>query len=284
MALALIDQASQHILDASLLQPEQILAYDDESLSTQDDSSAKSKRRKYALVQRLPGGDWWTSLDSDLPGTDIKPLKTLGTAYADLVSILPTPSISLDPPPTLGDLYAGKKPIPKAKLPGPRRVSCGSFLDYGAYSSFAPTFDCDGADIGRVGVSSFLWHRYQKGKAREKARILRERISRKPAQGSLNMDVDQSMLETTGDETELQRSDKEKELLRSFLSEEETTVVMKALNALELEEGVTDLLRRNARALVRLEELQKQRLASDSAEVSYAKVESEEWELGMSSN
>src|SRR6202044_3682340 len=63
---------------------------------TSEPAPAPAFKRKYALMQKLSGGEWWTSINSDLgaPTVDGKALKDLPTGHAELVAILPSPSTS----------------------------------------------------------------------------------------------------------------------------------------------------------------------------------------------
>ena len=242
-------------------------------------------RRKYALVQRLPSGDLWTSLDSDMVGPDAKPLSQLGTGHAELVAVLPSSSSS-KPIPTLGDLHTNKKIQTRYKAPTTRHVSCGSFLNYGPYASFAPAFDNDGADVGRLGVSDVLWRRHEKGKAREKARILGDRLRAKLAsQAAENMQVEEVVEADPAEvrEAELRKeAEKRRELLQKLFPPDEAEAVEEVLDTLECEENVGELLLRNAKALVRLQELQEERLRGVNGGSKDVEVVSEEWNLGES--
>ncbi|KAI5124473.1 hypothetical protein M0805_008355 [Coniferiporia weirii] len=286
LALSLVEQASQHTVDGLLLKPELVLPdreFEDES--AKEDSDVIGARRKYALVQKLPTGEWWTSLNSDLVGADARPLSELSTAYAELVATLPSSSSSSKRPPSLGELHANKNLQTKLKPPGPRRTSCGSFLDYGPYASFAPSFDNDGCDVGRNGVSSVLWRRYEKGKAREKARILSERMRRKLAMEENESMVVDDVVEVDPAETRAIRRQKEKEkqkgLLSALFTQEELVSVQAVLDSLECEENIDELLQRNATALVRLEELQKIRLLAEKGGSSSVRVGSDEWNIAQ---
>lgn len=257
----------------------------DKTIEEQDDTDAVNTRRKYALVQRLPTGDIWTSLDSDVVGSDAKPLSELNTGHSELVAILPSSSSSA-PIPTLGELHADKKVQTRYKPPTTRHVSCGSFLNYGPFASFAPAFDSDGSDIGRIGVSSVLWHRHEKGKAREKARILGDRLRSKfAAQAEERMQVD-DVVEVDPAEAKAdglrKEAEKRKELLEKLFGQEESQTLEKVLGALEREESTSELLIRNAKALVRLQELQRQRLRGENSGSTEVQVGSEEWNLGES--
>ncbi|KAI6133376.1 hypothetical protein EDD16DRAFT_1735512 [Pisolithus croceorrhizus] len=147
LAQSLLDQASFHSVPLPL-----------------DIETILSDVPEYALMQRFPSGSWWTSLSSDLVPSDEKAITDLQTANAELVAILPSPSdvalLSTSPPDakpsstTLGVYGAKKPPGTKQKLPGPRRVSCGSFLDYGPYASFGPSFEQDW--LARVPVDTHI--------------------------------------------------------------------------------------------------------------------------------
>ena len=150
LALALLDQASFHSvptpLEAQSIFPTLFHPPSAGGDATQDSKPTPSspqpaRKPRYALVQHLPTGDWWTSLDSDsVSPSDSKPLTDLPTGHAELAAILPSPSTSGSTRgKTLAD-YVRPKPFTALQMPGPRRVSCGKFLDYGPYASFAPTF------------------------------------------------------------------------------------------------------------------------------------------------
>ncbi|THH11803.1 hypothetical protein EW145_g428 [Phellinidium pouzarii] len=284
LALSLIEQASQHTIECLSLKPELVLPdrlSEDESSPTKEDPDVIDSRRKYALMQKLPTGEWWSSLNSDLVGADAKPLNDLGTAYAELIATMPSSSSTSKPTPTLGELHISKKVQTKIKLPGPRPISCGSFLDYGPYASFAPSFDNDGCDVGRIGVSNVLWRRHEKGKAREKARILGERIRQKlAAQAGEKMEIE-GVMEIDPVEARAAARQKEKELLGSLVVQEECDPTRKLLDALEREENANELLARNAKALLRLEELQRIRLSGEKGGSSNVKVGSEEWNIAQ---
>ncbi|KAL5534594.1 hypothetical protein ACEPAG_1057 [Sanghuangporus baumii] len=282
LALSLIEQASRRTIDVLSLKPEHILPVKGEEDDTEKD--VDTRRRKYALVQRLPTGDLWTSLDSDLTGSDTKPLSQLGTGHAELVAVLPSSSSS-KPIPTLGELHADKKVQTKYKPPTTRHVSCGSYLDYGPYASFAPAFDSDGADVGRIGLSDVLWRRHVKGKAREKARILGDRLRSKLALRAADvMEIDEVV---EADPAEVKdaglrkEAGKRRELLEKLFAPEESEALQEVLDALECEENVGEMLLHNAKALVQLQELQRERLQSENGGSKDVEVGSEEWNLAQ---
>lgn len=68
--------------------------------------------------------------------------------------------------------------------------------------------------------------------------------------------------------------------LDGLLPLEEVAVIMAALGTLELEESVSELLERNRKALLRLEQLQKMRLGAEGGGSSDVEEGSEEWDTG----
>jgi hypothetical protein len=68
--------------------------------------------------------------------------------------------------------------------------------------------------------------------------------------------------------------------LEELLPPDEVKDIKAALGSLELENAVQELLERNRRALIRLEELQRLRLMADEGGSSTAVEGSEEWDTG----
>jgi hypothetical protein len=247
-------------------------------------------RRKYALVQRLPTGDFWTSLNSEHVGSDAKPLVEANTGYAELVAVLPSASSS-KPPPTLGDLHTNKVIQNRFKRLTSQQFSAGSFLDYGPNASFAPTFDSDSGDVGYHGISSILWRRHEKGKAREKARILSERIRMKMAAETqekekegvpVSMEVDdvEEVDSTMAKEAEQAKQKKDqKAMLEKVIGQEGAEGLLMSLESLEREESISELLDKNARAIARLAYLQRDRMRNSKETDN---IETPELELGES--
>ncbi|KAF8845437.1 hypothetical protein BDN67DRAFT_1065294 [Paxillus ammoniavirescens] len=241
--------------------------------------------RQYALLQRLPSGTWWTSLSSNLVPSDGKPLKDLPTANAELVAVLPslsgtTPpeatagstSPSTDTPSiTLGSYVPKKPPGYKPKLPGPRRVSCGTFLDYGPYASFAPVFEQDGVEVGRSTIGELFWRWEDR-----KKRWAEEQTAALPQASD---DCLKSPLLNGVDKPEELGMLDDEEFLEGLFSSEQIALLKQALG-LELEAAVQELLERNAKAFKRLEELQNQRLCKPGG---FTPVEegSEEWDIAQ---
>ena len=246
------------------------------SLSTTDISNFQS-RRKYALVQRLTTGDYWSSISSVYPSLSLegKDLKSIETGYAELVSIFPAPPIapSVDGLPKLGD-YVKKRPPVHSATQEPRRLSSGKFLDYGPYASFAPTFDQDGVEVGQPTLSEVVWYRQLDRRRRERANAHRNHYHNTVVEESDEvMEVDRPA-SSKANNTNLDSS------LEGLLSPDEVASVKQALGSLELENAVDELLTRNALALARLERLQTERLLSPGGGSKSVEVGSEEWDTG----
>ncbi|KAL6300249.1 hypothetical protein BKA93DRAFT_740856 [Sparassis latifolia] len=292
LALSLLDQASFHSSPISL-DVESLIPILDSSSADHEDVKLPpqpatglpsiSRKRKYALVQHMPSGDWWTSLNSST-ALDSQELKDLPTAHAEFVSILPSASTSTVEPVTLA-AYAKKNnsSVPPG-LPGPRQLSCGRFLDYGPYAGFAPSFDQGGAEVGRMTLGEVVWRQEQKrrlqgsGKGKQRAWP-----GRGPALGTGD---DVEMFDGGAEEGE-NVGDKKKNpevldlsaVVESLLPPDQVAVIKAALGSLELEEAVQELLDKNARALVRLEVLQLGRFGAEGGGSSVVEVGSEEWDV-----
>jgi len=212
----------------------------------------------YALVQHLPDADWWSSITSlDSPAN-------LHTAHAELVAVLPTPPDHSIP--TLASCSTRLLSHPKLPLPH-RRVSTGAFLDYGPYSSFAPSFDQDGEIVGRQQLGQALFHREEKIR-------LRRAIAKEHLEGVGSI-VDVIPEEPPASQQDESIPDSE---LQEILPPEQVDSIKAALNSLELEKSVQILLNNNQRALKNLEKLQFERLTNHPTSV--AEEHSEEWETG----
>lgn len=230
-------------------------------------------------MQRLPLGTWWTSLNSDLVPSDSKPLKDLSTANAELVAILPAPSAPAPAEPdsasqspiTLVSYVPKKPPGYKPKLPGPRRVSCGTFLDYGPYASFAPVFEQDGVELGRSVMGELFWS-WEDRKKRWSDELAV--VSQQPIEQAVDFPPPNGVEES--DESGML----DEESFEGLFSSEQVLLLKQALGSLELETAVHELLERNANALKRLEELQNKRL-SKPGEFTPVEEGSEEWDTGQ---
>ncbi|KAI9513139.1 hypothetical protein F5148DRAFT_1328816 [Russula earlei] len=300
LALSLLDQASFRTPE-SILDLETIIPADPEAttVATDDSTTADSskhvdapfaspdlpRKRKYALMQRLPSGEWWSSLNSDIASLDGSDLKNLPTAHAELAAILPSasaPEASGSSIPTLGSL-SRKLHTKKPTLPGPRHLSTGSFLDYGPNASFSPSFEQDGVEVGRFGLGEVLWSRLRRTRFEfpSKPPIPHEQPS------ATAEDVQMAEVSQDGDRS--QRSDGEIDqgggqqiVLDPLLQPDQVAPIQDVMNALEFEATIQELLERNNRAITRLEELQTQRLGGENGGTSQVEVASEEWDLAQS--
>ncbi|XP_006454563.1 hypothetical protein AGABI2DRAFT_147916 [Agaricus bisporus var. bisporus H97] len=262
LALSLLDQASGQIPSADL---------DTQSLLPPDSKSPPSPslaNRRYALVQHLPSGDYWSSLDSRQPSSSpTLPLKDLPTGHAELVAVLPTPSSSHDPkpPPTLGS-YTPSTIHPKKSLPSQRHVPSSAFLDYGPWATFAPSIDHDCEIVGRRELGEVLWFRHER-KLQRQAELCESLQNSgtitqvEPAEHFVDADVD----------ADVEFAD--------IFPPETIQNLKAALDNAELENLVDELLSRNQRALVRLQELQVTRLTNPDVAATTLDEHSEEREI-----
>ncbi|KZV77533.1 hypothetical protein PENSPDRAFT_746673 [Peniophora sp. CONT] len=282
LARQLLDQAS-HGLNPTVGALETLIPYpNDDAPSSSSDVIPHG--RKYALMQKLPNGEWWSSLNS--PASDPNELKDLITGHAELVAILPTPTGTLENTPKLGDYARPKASTSTRPLPGKpqasRRITTGAFLDYGPYASFAPTFDQDGSEIGRVQMGEVLWEDRKRKLARSLDGSTRRAAIEVPA--VYEEDVEMSEPEVANGPVidplleALEGPEEEDALegLTGILPPEEVEAVRATLTELELEQGVEELLERTSKALVRLEELQNQRLGGPDGGKSKVDPDSEE--------
>lgn len=297
LALSLLDQSSFRATE-SLLGLETIIPPNPEAGSVGNDdatpdpsksidaplaSSDLPRKRKYALMQRLPTGEWWTSLNSDIASLDGTDLKNLPTAHAELVAVLPsvsTPEASEASVPTLGSL-SRKLHTKKPTLPGPRHLSTGSFLDYGPNSSFAPSFEQDGVEVGQFALGEVMWSRWRrKFEPTSKTDVLNLSTAIKDVQ----------MTDASPDKDHPQQSESEmgqdetNQIPLDPLLRDEVAPIQDFMETLELEASIQELLDRNKRALARLEELQSQRLGGENGGASQVEVGSEEWDIGECPN
>lgn len=236
-------------------------------------------------MQRLPTGDWWSSVNSSYSSLapEGKDLKDLPTSYAELVAVLPSASVSTPEPLTLGH-YSKEKTFKSLNVPQQHELSCGSFLNYGPYASFAPTFEQNGVQVGRTGLSEVVWFQEKDRHKRARIRAYRLRLAAKAAQAEAEIGAEGEDAETESASTKQNEKEKDKaqesevDSLEGLLTPEQIANIKSAAGSLELEDAISELLDRNARALSYLEALQWERLLSeDSKEVV---VDSEEWQTG----
>jgi hypothetical protein len=234
-------------------------------------------------MQKLPTGEYWTSLNSSLtPDDSTKPLKDLPTGYAELIAILPSMYNATSDIPTLGSFMPKKLPAAKNKLPQARRVSCGSFLDYGPYASFAPTFDSEGGEVGRSQLGEVLWgiEGRKRGKAKDAEPDKMAESSDHITGRGINTDEMENRDILTSLQPQRSQNVDIEQSLDGLFSLDQIQGIKSALGNLELEEAVQELLGRNRKALERLEALQVARLASADGGTTEVDVGSEEWDTG----
>ncbi|KZW02151.1 hypothetical protein EXIGLDRAFT_829698 [Exidia glandulosa HHB12029] len=261
LALALLEQASRNTLDVS--KRTSILLEDGDV-----PGQRPSTRRKYAMMQKLPNGEWWTSaLASDDPraGLSAREAKGLTHGQAELVSLLPsivdtpedTPDVS-----KLGDYAPGPKKTKRKQTQVQHglsipKIASGTFLDYGPYASFAPSFDSDSAEVGRDALGALY-------DARERRRMARQKRPVEVADDAMQVDEPpQAVIDPalSGVSSKSASADPLDALLDDVLAE------------VEFETSISELLQRNARALVDLEVMQLRRLKIGAP----VEEDSEEW-------
>ncbi|KAJ3724266.1 hypothetical protein DFJ43DRAFT_1003162 [Lentinula guzmanii] len=272
LALSLLDQASVQSVqfpgDLETIIPDD---YPPNKPSTS--TSHIHQKPRYALVQHLPSGDYWTSLSSE---TSTSELKTLPKGYSELVSILPSPypSTSTSDVPTLGSYHKSALLPSKNKPPSARQVSSGSFLDYGVYASFAPSFDQESEELGRQELGQILYAR--ETKKIKKAKQLKRWTEKEKER--LTRDVSPIADDEVQEIKPVIDVDAE---LEELLPLEQVQAIKSGLGSLELEFAVSELLERNKRALRRLQELQTERLLTDGGGSSRPQEGCEEWDTAQ---
>jgi hypothetical protein len=230
-------------------------------------------------MQKLPSGEWWTSLNSDIASLDGSDLKNLPTALAELVAILPSmsaPEASGAPVPTLGSL-SRKLHTKKPTLPGPRHISSGSFLDYGPNSSFAPSFEQDGVEVGQFALGEIMWSRLRRVELASKP------IKQRPSSTTEDVQMTDNSLDDVRSQQHVGGMDQDGEqhiALDPLLEPDQVAPIQDLMRTLDLEVAIQELLDRNNRALARLEELQSLRLGGENGGASIVEVGSEEWDVG----
>ncbi|KAJ7456473.1 hypothetical protein FB451DRAFT_1353841 [Mycena latifolia] len=280
IALSLLDQASFHpvSLDVESILPQE--PTDDDALKP-----VATANKRYALMQHLPGGDFWTSANLPLsaaPETGPADIKELPTGHAELVAIFPAPSAtaSTSALPKLGDYIrppASYDP-PRAKVvPAKRRVTRGSFLDYGPWASFAPCWVQNGSEIGMRQMGEVYAQRAQR--YREKLEARRRAIDL--AQSAMDLEQSVFVVEEAKEPPppEAETSQADVEALQDILSPSEIESLKSVLGSLELENAVQELLTRNRKALQRLGQLQVERLRAEGGRTSTVQEGDEEWDV-----
>ncbi|KAJ7640129.1 hypothetical protein B0H17DRAFT_1339382 [Mycena rosella] len=274
VALSLLDQASFHPVS---LDTESVLPQ--EPADDDGPSPVATSNKRYALVQQLPGGAYWTSVNLPLsaaPDTGPADLKDLPTGHAELVAVFPAPSAtaSTSALPTLAAYNRAPAPSydpPRPKVtPGKRRVTRGSFLDYGPWASFAPSWVQDGSEVGMRQMGEVYAQRAQRYRERLQAR---ERFFA----GEQSVFVEAP--KEPPPEAEPEKPQADVEALQDILSPAEIESLKSVLGSLELENAVQELLDRNRRALQRLGQLQVARLRAEGGRTSSVGEGDEEWDV-----
>ncbi|KAH8834927.1 hypothetical protein DL96DRAFT_1572289 [Flagelloscypha sp. PMI_526] len=236
MALSLLDQSSRYNVPLQSF-PEFSSPIDDSASAPQAASG-----RKYALFQKLPTGEYWSSLNG-LADTNIKDLPT---GHAELVAILPDPPlVSSHRVPTLGTYTPPA--YPKFQQPSSRLPPHGSFIDYGSNTSFSPCFETSiGSEIHQDELAQFLYFRDESRRA--KARRLKEKMLRELGKDA----VTNPQVATVSPSTDIDMKDVAQlnaERWKGVISEEDMTALHSSLDTLEIEKQVQTLLDHNTKAL-----------------------------------
>lgn len=148
---------------------------------------ADERKRLYALVQRLPSGDWWSS--ATIPrggsvGITRAEASALTTKQAELAMVVPSLPLLPSEVPTLGTL---KPPALKpSKDPGwqgtylpQRKLHAPKLLDWGPYMSFAPVYDATDCELGPGAAFQTTYESIVRRKARAARKQLEEKMRRK---------------------------------------------------------------------------------------------------------
>ncbi|KAG8759499.1 hypothetical protein FRC14_005787 [Serendipita sp. 396] len=287
-AQALFNQVSAH--NSGLLGT----TLNDAKIEIDDSTVGKSllpeeRKRKYALVQRLPSGDWWSSAtvprEGDV-GLTRGAIRSLATGQAELVSIVPSQPIPAEEMSSFSTLK--QVPVFKSKDDPRRLITLPSksspapkLLDYGVYSTFAPYFDSESAEIGNDQVHSLVSESMQRRRARAlRAQLLgradhisQSDISRQSFKSSVDAMKENSHSLLGGDQEMKDGGDTNSraiertfstlelvESLRNIVPEDESESLKQAFSALQAELGVTELLEENAIALDNLVRMQSDRI------------------------
>lgn len=139
-------------------------------------------------------------------------------------------------------------------------------------------------EVGRMGLGETVWRWEERRRERELQRFkagfiveIEENTAEDVAMEDLqevNMD---GMPEATSNETMTKATE---DGLDGLLPPDQIAVIKAALDTLELEDAVNELLGRNRRALARLEELQRLRIGGEDGGSSEVEIGSEEWDTG----
>ncbi|KAG8881313.1 hypothetical protein FRB98_004425 [Tulasnella sp. 332] len=264
-ALGLLDQiASRHMgaIDPTRMNLDPDI--DENTKALAEDSHAT---KKYALYQQLPSGAFFTSAAS----MTSREAASLSKGQASLVSIQPT--ITIDPSflPKLGSYSRTLKPtaIFPNRLPTSRRMAIGSFLDYGAYASFAPVFDSEAGELGDQDLADFLYSK----KVRKTRRLPKATVEmvEEDAEAAMEIEPEKNGVASSGSSSPTTSL-----VIDPALEMEDE--LRAAMAQVQLETGINDLLAKNASAIQRLVQLQNERYKV-GAKAPQVEVGGEEWRL-----
>ncbi|CAG8740636.1 12015_t:CDS:2, partial [Acaulospora colombiana] len=220
----------------------------------------EERKRKYALVQRLPSGDWWSSSTIPREGTvglNRASAKQLVTKQAELVSIIPSQPVPSDEMP----LFSTLKPLPVTKpkddskkpitlqtrtLPAPK------LLDYGVFCTFAPYFDSEATEMlekqKRLSQVEASKHRPAVDSVTGVADINESAVAALEVDEEMRA-IDEEPQRPVESKPPIFPSEEVLQNLKNIMHQDETEIFKQALESLRTEFGVTDLLEQTAIAL-----------------------------------
>lgn len=276
VALALLEQASRHTIDLN-----RTSAFFEDG---EQPAAVPAVRRKYALMQNLPNGEWWSSaLASDDPRARLsaREARALKHGEAELVSILPSAVDAYEDAdvPPLGGYAPGPKKDKRGKAKQPQGINVptvrsGSFLDYGPWASFAPSFDSDAAEVGRDALGALYETRARRRLARQKQAHELPQTTTAVSADEDAMQVDEGPAATNGAiDPALSALSVAATASESTATDDVSMLVNNIVSEWELEKHVSELLQRNARAIADLELMQLHRLSRGAS----VEEDSEEW-------
>lgn len=155
-------------------------------------------------------------------------------------------------------------------------MAVGSFLDYGAYASFAPVFDSEAGEVGDQDLADYLYSK---------------RVRKANRRTSLKATVAVVVDEDADTVMEIAPEKEESKVGSSSGSSSPATGLVidpalemedelrAAMAQVQLETGIDDLLARNASAIQSLVQLQSERYKI-GAKAPKVEVGGEEWKLG----
>jgi hypothetical protein len=254
------------------------------------------RKRLYALVQRLPSGDWWSS--ATIPrggsvGITRAEASALPTKQAELAMVVPSLPLLPSEVSTLGTL---KLPALKSsKDPGwqstylpERKLHAPKLLEWGPYMTFAPAYDATDCELGPGAVFQTTYESIVRRKARAARKQLEEKMRRKEEaerkehmpvvdSGDVAMSVGLDPAEDDRMDLAVQAKGALEQIeedgkhfsaheairqLHGLVSPDETEALKEAFQQLEIELGVSELLHYIITSLQNLVDMQRERLGA----------------------